>query len=142
MTRMHDRIGRHTRDVPYRPPREEFSYNNGFRLLKQFFFGYFWPYKSRLLVYLLSVTLSACSVYLLSYYGKVVLDDILRINVPEVVREVARPTTAEHGGLHWGEGRRTSAGAAAADPPVTSVIAPPSTFRSKVCISSQVPCSV
>ena len=117
MTRTNDRIGRHTRDVPYRPPREEFSYNNGFRLLKQFFFGYFWPYKSRLVVYLLSVTLSACSVYLLSYYGKVVLDDILRINVPEVVREVARPTTAEHGGLHWGEGRRTSAGAAAADAP-------------------------
>ena len=117
MTKTNDRIGRHTRDVPYRPPREEFSYANGFRLLKQFFLGYFWPFKSRLVVYLLSVTLTACSVYLLSYYGKVVLADILRINVPEVVAEVSRPVTAAHGGLPWGDARRTTAGAAAADAP-------------------------
>lgn len=117
MNPRNDSIGRHVRDVPYRPPREEFTYSNGFQLLKRFFFGYVWPHKRHLVVYLLSVTLSACSVYLLSYYGKVVLDDILRINVPEMVREVSRPTTAAHGDLPWGEARRTSAGAAAADAP-------------------------
>lgn len=74
----------HTRDVPYRPPREVFAYSNGFRLLVTFFRTYVWPYKLPLIVYLVFTTFNACSVYLMSYYGKVVIDDILRIDVPKV----------------------------------------------------------
>ena len=108
---------RHSRNVPYRPPREEYTYSNGFRLLKQFFLGYVWPQKRKLLVYLCSTTLTACSVYLMSYYGKVVLDDILKINVPEIVHDVSRATVARHGELAPAEARRSSTPTSSIDAP-------------------------
>ncbi len=104
------------RDVPYRPPREEFTYSNGLRLLKQFFFGYLWPYKGRLLIYLVTGILTTCSVYLMSYYGKVVLDDILKINVPEIVHEVSRRTATPRSD-ETAAARRTQAATAAIDAP-------------------------
>lgn len=87
----------HTRDVPYRPPREEFSYSNGFKLLATFFVTYVWPYKWPLLVYLAFTTFNACSAYLMSYYGKVVVDDILKVEVPRIEIFHGRRTEATLG---------------------------------------------
>ena len=89
-------IHEHTRDVPYRPPREEFAYSNGFRLLTSFFVNYVWPYKWPLFVYLAFATFNSCSVYLMSYYGKVVVDDILKVEVPRVEIFHGRRTSAYH----------------------------------------------
>lgn len=86
----------HTRDVPYRPPREEFTYSNGFQLLSTFFFTYVWPYKAPLLIYLAFTTLNACSAYLMSYYGKVVVDDILKVEVPRIEIFHGRRTETSH----------------------------------------------
>ena len=109
---------RFNRDVPYRPPREEFSYSNGLHLLRQFFIGYLWPHKGRLLIYLVAGILTTCSVYLMSYYGKVVLDDILKINVPEIVRDVSRRTSTPRAD-EAATARRTEAAAMEIDAPAS-----------------------
>ncbi len=82
------------RDVPYRPPREVYTYTKPLRLLSMFFFGYIWPHKVPLLIYLLITTASACSVYLMSYYGQVVIDKILVVDPPAVVQDWRARATA------------------------------------------------
>lgn len=87
---------RHTfRDVPYRPPREEYGTAGAFRLAVQFFRKYMVPVKGRLAVYITVATFNACSVYLMSYYGKVVVDDILMVNVARPRAAVERTTNSK-----------------------------------------------
>lgn len=84
------------RDVPYRPPREKFGYANPFRLVKTFFFRYLWPHKWPLFAYLAISTASLCSVYLMSFYGQIVIDKILVVDPPALIadwRARASPTS-------------------------------------------------
>ena len=75
------------RDVPYRPPREKFGYANPFRLVKTFFFRYLWPHKWPLFAYLAISTASLCSVYLMSFYGQIVIDKILVVDPPALIAD-------------------------------------------------------
>lgn len=73
---------RHTRrDVPYRPPREEYDTAGTLGLVVEFFRAYMWPLRSKLAIYIAVATINCCSVYLMAYYSKIVVDDILMINV-------------------------------------------------------------
>lgn len=84
---------RHTlRDVPYRPPREEHDTAGAFRLAVEFFRAYLWPLRVKLSIYIAVATINACSVYLMVYYSKIVVDDILMINVTATVPPPARET--------------------------------------------------
>lgn len=65
------------RDVPYRPSREEREHGGDFKLIVEFFRRYMWPHRNSVGICILFATLTACSVYLMSYYGKVVIDEIL-----------------------------------------------------------------
>lgn len=67
------------RDVPYRPRRDERERGGAFMLIVEFLRRYMWPHRASVGVCILLATLSACSVYLMSYYGKVVVDEILVI---------------------------------------------------------------
>ncbi len=71
------------RDVPYRPPREIYDSAGGWGLIAAFFRKYVRPVRGKMAVYILVATLNASSVYLMAYYSKVVVDDILRISVPQ-----------------------------------------------------------
>ncbi len=70
---------------PYRPDIEVQDTSNGAAFILRFMRKYLFPYKWKLSVYILISTLSAGSVYIMAYYGKVVVDDILVINPPAVV---------------------------------------------------------
>lgn len=80
------------RDVPYRPPRERYPAGGTFRLVFKFYRAYIKPLRWKLALYITVGTLNACSVYLMAYYSKVVVDDVLRINVPISVVDTARRT--------------------------------------------------
>ena len=78
------------RDVPYRPPREEYDTAGAFSLAVMFFRRYLVPVRWRLATYIAVATVNACSVYLMSYYAKVVVDDILVVNAAPAAHEPAR----------------------------------------------------
>lgn len=65
------------------------------RLAAQFFRKYLFPVKGRLAVYILVATFNACSVYLMSFYGKVVVDDILMVNADRAPVSVERRTDSK-----------------------------------------------
>ncbi len=68
----------HHRNYPYRPPRKTKENQAGrAALFFRFFRTYLWPYKGALAVCAFIVTFNACSVYLMAYYGRVVVDTIL-----------------------------------------------------------------
>lgn len=69
------------RDVPYRPPREEYDTAGALGLAVEFFRAYLWPLRGKLAVYVAVATINSCSVYLMAFYSKIVVDDILMINV-------------------------------------------------------------
>lgn len=80
------------RDVPYRPPRETYETGGTYRLIIAFFNVYVRPLRWKMTLYVTVATVNACSVYLMAYYSKVVVDDILRINVHAAVTAPARRT--------------------------------------------------
>lgn len=80
------------RDVPYRPPRESYGSGGTYRLITEFFNAYVKPLRWKMTIYITVATLNACSVYLMAYYSKVVVDDILRISVPTAVFSPERRT--------------------------------------------------
>lgn len=69
----------HHRNYPFRPPRERKDDDSvdGAALFKQFFRTYVWPHKWLLLFCIFLVGMNASSVYLMSFYGRVVVDHIL-----------------------------------------------------------------
>ena len=72
----------HHRNIPFRPPRKRKSRSSGgFGLYRRFFSAYMLPHKWRLLLCLLLVGTNACSVYLMSFYGRIVVDKILVVRV-------------------------------------------------------------
>lgn len=71
----------HHRDYPFRPPREKKEKRTGgVNLLARFFGIYMWPHKWAVLVCALAVSVNACSVYLMAYYSRLVVDSILVVN--------------------------------------------------------------
>lgn len=105
------------RNVPYRPERETTSRGSGGgRLIWRFFVRYMWPHRRPLFVYILFTTLTACSTYLISYYGRIVVDDILCVNVPAVVESFrARLTEPSRTVDHVAEARATVSRSAPAE---------------------------
>ena len=80
------------RDVPYRPARERYDTGGTYRLIIAFFNVYVRPLRWKMALYITVATMNACSVYLMAYYSKIVVDDILRINVHASVAAPARRT--------------------------------------------------
>ncbi len=83
--------GRYTyRDVPYRPPLDERGEEAGRRVLYTRFFGrYIWPHRRLVALCILLASLNANSVYLVAYYARIVVDDILVVSpVAEAARAV------------------------------------------------------
>ncbi len=69
------------RDYPYRPHRESDDRRGAFKLILRFAYRYLWPHKWQVLLCVVLVSLNACSVYLQSYYGRIVVDEILMVSV-------------------------------------------------------------
>jgi ABC-type multidrug transport system fused ATPase/permease subunit len=70
----------HTRDYAFRPPpREETANVDVMRLYWRFVRAYVWPRKWSVLICIVISSLSAGSVYLMSFYGRVLVDSILVI---------------------------------------------------------------
>ncbi len=68
----------HHRNIPFRPPRRVKSGGPaGTELQWRFFRRYLFPQKWRLALCIVLIGLNACSVYLISFYGRVVVDKIL-----------------------------------------------------------------
>lgn len=80
----------HTRDYPFRPPpREETSRVDVMRLYWRFVRAYVWPRKWSVLICMLITSLSAGSVYLMSFYTRLLVDSVL------VIRPAAQATRAD-----------------------------------------------
>lgn len=67
------------RAYPYRPPRETGDPKGALGLIARFAYRYVWPHKWPVLLCIVLVSLNTCSVYLQSYYGRVVVDEILMV---------------------------------------------------------------
>jgi len=67
------------RNVPYRPSRDAGDPKGSVALVFRFAKRYVWPHKWPVLLCILLVSLNTCSVYLQSYYGRVVVDEILMV---------------------------------------------------------------
>lgn len=91
-SRLHGEPRYARRDVPYRPPRENYDTAGAFGLVVLFFRRYLYPVRGLLAIYIFVATLNACSVYLMSYYTKIVVDDILMVSVAPAAHEPARAT--------------------------------------------------
>lgn len=65
------------RAFPYRPSRDAGDPKGTARLILRFAYRYVWPHKWPVFLCIFFVSLNACSVYLQSYYGRVVVDEIL-----------------------------------------------------------------
>lgn len=78
-----------TRDVPYRPPRETPRNPATVSLLLSFVRRYISPLKRKIIPYIVITTLNACSTYLIAWYGKVAVDDILHVRVNAGAGEAA-----------------------------------------------------
>ena len=77
---------RHSRrDVPYRPPREDFESAGAASLIVEFFRTYLAPVKWKLILYIGVATINASAVYLMSFYTKIVVDDILVVSPVEKI---------------------------------------------------------
>lgn len=99
------------RAIAYRPARERDEPRGAAQLILSFARRYVWPHRWSVLVCIVLVSLNACSVYLQSYYGRVVVDEILMVGsvgrvstagVPSAAQDRAaavRVTRAEDGAL-------------------------------------------
>ncbi len=68
----------HTRNYPYRPARRSHR-KAPFGLYLRFMRTYLMPFRGRLAVAILLIGANACSVYLMAYYGRLIVDHILAI---------------------------------------------------------------
>ena len=76
----------HYRDYPFRPPRRvEDAKAAAFHLYLSYVRRYLLPHRWSLLLALFLVSTNACSIYLMAYYGRLVIDNILVIGPPQVV---------------------------------------------------------
>jgi len=83
----------HHRNYPYRPPRkvrEEADEKKRKTLFFRFFRAYLWPFKWSLAFCALLVSVNTCSVYLMAFYGRLVVDTILVVK-PAAEAPVAVP---------------------------------------------------
>jgi ABC-type multidrug transport system fused ATPase/permease subunit len=78
------------RVLPYRPSRDVGDPKGTARLILRFIYRYVWPHKWPVLLCILFVSLNACSVYLQSYYGRVVVDEILVVGAGQPAVGAAR----------------------------------------------------
>ncbi len=67
------------RAIPYRPSRDAGDPKGAFGLVFRFAYRYVWPHKWPVLLCIILVSLNTCSVYLQSYYARVVVDEILMV---------------------------------------------------------------
>ncbi len=68
----------HHRNYPYRPPRRIHDRKSGsFSLYKWFFTRYLTPRKWSIFICIILTGINACAVYLMAYYGRIVIDEIL-----------------------------------------------------------------
>ena len=82
------------RAIPYRPPREHAGEKGAFPLILEFVRAYVWPHKWSLFLCILLVTLNTCSAYLLGWYTRLVVDDVLMVGNPAAAESAApRDTT-------------------------------------------------
>jgi ABC-type multidrug transport system fused ATPase/permease subunit len=65
------------RRVAYRPARDSGEPRGALHLVLRFGHRYVWPHRWPVLACIVLVSLNACSVYLQSYYGRIVVDEIL-----------------------------------------------------------------
>lgn len=73
-------LSNHHRVYPFRPPRREReSSGTDWPLYKRFIKEYVWPKKISLFICMILVAANSTSVYLMSYYSRLVVDDILEI---------------------------------------------------------------
>ena len=107
----------HHRNYPFRPPRRiETRQRDTGKLYWRFFKHYIWPRKWSVFVCMFLVALSACSVYLMSYYGRILVDDVLVIQpAPHVATSVHRQVSPDRdrpvtGRPKMGLGRRMDMG--------------------------------
>ena len=88
------------RKMTYRPPFEERGKARGsLRLYWRFVKEYLLPYRARLTLCIALLSLNACSVYLMAYYGRVVVDRILVVT-PPVASQRADRTEARRVGVN------------------------------------------
>ncbi|MCF7855050.1 MAG: ABC transporter ATP-binding protein/permease [Candidatus Pacebacteria bacterium] len=80
------------RNVPYRPPRQHSEdVAGGFNLYWRFVRAYLWPYRWRLLLCMVIVAINGSSVYLMAFYGRYVVDNILLVPVNPRVETPRKP---------------------------------------------------
>ncbi len=80
----------HHRTVPYRPPRREDDGRGGsFSLYWRFVRAYLWPFRWQLLLCMFIVCINGSSVYLMAFYGRYVVDNVLLVPVSERPEMVA-----------------------------------------------------
>lgn len=83
------------RTVAYRPARESGEPRGSLQLIMSFARRYVWPHRWSVLACILLVSLNACSVYLQSYYGRVVVDEILMVGTVGKAASANRPSTTQ-----------------------------------------------
>jgi len=67
----------HHRNIPFRPPRKVETAENTFSLYKRFVRAYMWPHRWLLFLCMTLVAVNASSVYLLAFYGRIIVDHVL-----------------------------------------------------------------
>lgn len=80
------------RVMPHRPSRDVGDPKGRSRLILRFIYRYIWPHKWPVFLCIFLVSLNACSVYLQSYYARIVVDEILMVGAAKV----------DGGGSSWG----------------------------------------
>lgn len=89
--------------MAFRPPRQKADNEaGGFKLLLRFVHRYLWPHRRRMAVCALMLSLSACTPYLMAYYGRVVVDRILVVGTAEAPAAAsAAPAAGAGRGDRW-----------------------------------------
>jgi ABC-type multidrug transport system fused ATPase/permease subunit len=104
----------HHRDIKFRPPRRRRDEEaGGFDLLLRFQRRYLWPYRGPIALCALLLSASACTPYLMSYYGRVVVDRILVVTPPAAAP--AAPPGRREGAFAGREERRPASPARPAE---------------------------
>lgn len=118
-------IREHYRSYPHRPPRREKEEVVGEEShFWRFFRRYVLPHKWVFLFSLFLITVNSCSTYLMSFYGRLVVDTILVVRTTEPLSETAEAfrsvherDRAPHDLPTMGQGRRMDMGLSFSDRP-------------------------
>ncbi len=88
----------HNRIYPFRPARREYDTEKGrAALYLRFLRAYVWPFRGAVALITLFVCMESCSWYLLAYFTKTVVDDILVVQTPAATVSVAAPGVGRDG---------------------------------------------